>query len=182
MHPPEQSDLLYGGLVDPFVPDLVKYPRYAEATPVEFVLEPGDIVIWSAGWWHATEALEDSLAIAQNILNEHNYEDFRRTSQAACRPGGSHGIHSPWCACFRRCYGAWNRMYEDWKRAIADREKYEFRSMPRVLPEEDVCAPELQQSGIAGVLETVENDIAQFYRHNDYDKLVSRSARGIIKK
>jgi ribosomal protein L16 Arg81 hydroxylase len=86
MHPPEQSALLYNGLVDPFLPDLQRFPKYAEATPLDFVLEPGEVVVWSAGWWHATLALEDSLAIAQNLLNEHNYEEFRRTSQKACRP------------------------------------------------------------------------------------------------
>ena len=72
---------------------------------LDFVLEPGDVVVWSAGWWHATLALEDSLAIAQNLLNEHNYEEFRKTSQSACLPGGSHGIRSPGVLAFADATG-----------------------------------------------------------------------------
>ena len=53
-------------------------------------------------------------AVAQNILNEHNYMEFRRTSRKACRPDGSHGIYSPWCACFRRTYGKWDELYQKW--------------------------------------------------------------------
>ena len=114
MHPPEESEKLYNVLVDPFEPDFERYPLNRGDKRVELLLEEGDVLFWSAGWWHATLALENSLAIAQNILNEHNYMEFRRTSRKACKPDGSHGIYSPWCACFRRTYGKWDDLYQGW--------------------------------------------------------------------
>eukprot|EP00949_MAST-11_sp_MAST-11-sp1_P004213 g4213.t1 len=114
LHPPEESHYLYWGRVDPFEPDLAKYPQYKDAKRLEVILHPGDIIFWTAGWWHATEALSSGIAVAQNILGEHNYAEFRRTSTKACQPGGSHGLTSPWCACFRRTRPCWDRRYADW--------------------------------------------------------------------
>ena len=179
MHPPEQSALLYNGLVDPFRPDLQRFPKYAKATPLDFVLEPGDVVVWSAGWWHATLALEDSLAIAQNLLNEHNYEEFRKTSQSACLPGGSHGIRSPWCACFRRCYRTWDRMYDLWRnstKALDSAAGYAFAdfSDPAALDAAQ-CCESLSSNGIDGVLSTHAEDHRAFFEAGeDYNAVTDR--------
>ena len=171
MHPPEQSKYLYNGLVDPFRPDLEKYPLYTKATPLEFELNKGDILFWSAGWWHATLAAEDSLAVAQNILNEHNYGEFKRSSQAACRPGGSHGVRSPWCACFRRCYSRWDRMYQEWKEQILNDQPSDFT--PSNMENQTPCCKALRENGIQGVLDTHRRDLTTFQNNgNDYDALV----------
>ena len=153
MHPPEQSLYLYNGLVDPFRPNYSKYPLYKKATPLEFTLEKGDILFWSAGWWHATLAIEDSLAIAQNILNEHNYDEFKRASQLACKPKGSHGIWSPWCACFRRCYSTWDDMYTKWVENIQTGQQDTTTFSPANTNKMKSCCNDLNENGLQGTVE-----------------------------
>ncbi|SDA20992.1 cupin-like domain-containing protein [Sphingomonas sp. NFR15] len=77
LFPPEQIDNLYPGpleptpggqavsMVDLRAPDLARYPRFAEALRVAqvFDLEPGDVLVYPALWWHNVEALD-----AFNIL------------------------------------------------------------------------------------------------------------------
>ena len=172
MHPPEQSSYLYNGLVDPFRPNVEKYPLYKHATPLEFILEQGDILFWSAGWWHATLAIEDSLAIAQNVLNEHNYGEFKRASQLACLPDGSHGIWSPWCACFRRCYSTWDQMYTTWTTHIQSGDATTFS--PPNTNNMATCCDALEEDGISGVLKTHQKDVSNFRAfRGDYDALLA---------
>ncbi len=73
MFPPDQIGNLYPGpleltpagqpvsLVDVRNPDLVRFPRYAEALHAAQVAElgPGDALYIPALWWHNVEALED---------------------------------------------------------------------------------------------------------------------------
>jgi len=72
LFPPEQIENLYPGpleptpggqvvsLVDFEHPDLNRYPRFREAMAAAQVaeLEPGDVLIYPALWWHQVEALE----------------------------------------------------------------------------------------------------------------------------
>ena len=187
MHPPEQSACLYNGLVDPFRPDYSKYPEYKKAAPLKFELNQGDVLFWSAGWWHATLAIEDSLAIAQNVLNEHNYVEFKRASQLACRPGGSHGIYSPWCACFRRCYSTWDAMYETWVDSIerelerGDSGKHHF-NRPNTNTMKP-CCDALSNNGIDGVIETFQQDVQTFRQvRGEYEQLVAQIERGQLEE
>jgi hypothetical protein len=77
LFPPDQIGNLYPGplaptpggqvvsMVDFAKPDLTRYPRFAEAVDHAIVaeLEPGDMLVYPALWWHHVEALE-----AFNIL------------------------------------------------------------------------------------------------------------------
>jgi hypothetical protein len=72
LFPPDQVDNLYIGpldftlagqpvsLVDPRHPDLVKYPKFADAMAAAQVCElgPGDAIYIPSPWWHYVEALE----------------------------------------------------------------------------------------------------------------------------
>lgn len=72
LFPPEQIENLYPGpleptpggqvvsLVDFDRPDFDRYPRFREAMAAAQVaeLEPGDVLIYPALWWHQVEALE----------------------------------------------------------------------------------------------------------------------------
>lgn len=72
LFPPDQIANLYPGplaptpagqvvsMVDLRSPDLERYPRFREALAAAFVaeLEPGDLLIYPAMWWHDVEALE----------------------------------------------------------------------------------------------------------------------------
>ena len=171
MHPPEESKKLYNGRGDPFEPDYERYPDYKDVRRVEFVLEEGDVLFWSAGWWHATQALENSLAIAQNILSEHNYMEFRRTSRNACEPGGSHGVYSPWCSCFRRTYGKWDEMYKKWLddiKANSPGRDYDFSKFMshNESPTEHTHAD--LASGIGNVLKALNGDVDHFTEKNEF--------------
>ncbi|WP_375756469.1 cupin-like domain-containing protein [Corallococcus exercitus] len=49
--------------VDAGAPDLVAHPLFAEATVLETVLEPGDMVFLPVGWWHWVKALDVSASV-----------------------------------------------------------------------------------------------------------------------
>ncbi|WP_395337323.1 cupin-like domain-containing protein [Novosphingobium sp. BL-8H] len=73
LFPPDQVSNLYPGpieptpagqivsMVDAAKPDFDRYPGFAEALEAGQVaeLEPGDVLIYPALWWHRVEALED---------------------------------------------------------------------------------------------------------------------------
>jgi hypothetical protein len=73
LFPPDQVANLYPGpieptpagqivsMVDPAKPDLDRYPRFADALRACEVasLEPGDVLIYPALWWHNVEAIDD---------------------------------------------------------------------------------------------------------------------------
>ncbi len=72
LYPPEQIANLYPGpvlnapggvpisLVNPWDPDLERFPRFAEAMAVaeEALLEPGDALYIPSLWWHGVQSLE----------------------------------------------------------------------------------------------------------------------------
>lgn len=72
LYPPDQLPNLYIGpleptpagqpvsLVDPGAPDLIRFPRYAEAMRHALIAElaPGDAVFIPSMWWHHMEALD----------------------------------------------------------------------------------------------------------------------------
>ena len=72
LFPPEQVANLYPGplaptpggqvvsMVDFAAPDLARYPRFADALAAGQVaeLEPGDVLVYPALWWHHVEALD----------------------------------------------------------------------------------------------------------------------------
>ncbi|MEU8261484.1 cupin-like domain-containing protein [Micromonospora sp. NPDC048999] len=49
--------------VDAADPDLRRHPRYAEATVLETVLQPGEMLLIPVGWWHWVEALDVSATV-----------------------------------------------------------------------------------------------------------------------
>lgn len=50
--------------VNPFTPDLARFPRFAEARPVEALLAPGDTLFVPKYWWHCVYAVEPSVNLA----------------------------------------------------------------------------------------------------------------------
>lgn len=66
--PPQHAALhFYGSAespVNPFAPDLARFPRFVGASPVEATLEPGDVLLVPKYWWHCVYASEASVNLA----------------------------------------------------------------------------------------------------------------------
>jgi len=45
-------------------PDLVRYPRFRQATVIDLVIEPGEVLFVPVGWWHHVRALDVSMTIS----------------------------------------------------------------------------------------------------------------------
>ncbi|VDI62083.1 Hypothetical predicted protein [Mytilus galloprovincialis] len=59
--------------VDLSRPDLTQYPLLQLTTPIECVLEPGDVLFVPAGCPHRVENLETSVAISSNFVDQSNF-------------------------------------------------------------------------------------------------------------
>ena len=70
---PEDSDVLYGGDVDPTQPDFKKFPLFRRATAYECVLEPGELLFIPSDWWHHVVALDKSITVSYNFFNRVNF-------------------------------------------------------------------------------------------------------------
>ena len=71
LYPRSQQPLLYFGqgeyphhsVMNIFEADLSQYPLLQQATPYEFVLDPGDILFFPAGWAHSVYCLEEGISV-----------------------------------------------------------------------------------------------------------------------
>jgi ribosomal protein L16 Arg81 hydroxylase len=50
--------------VDPFAPDLERFPKFAKAHPLQVTVGPGDALFVPVGWWHHVTALEMSISVS----------------------------------------------------------------------------------------------------------------------
>lgn len=73
VYSPEQIDLLYPKVaynhyqpcrVDPHQPDYTRYPLFKDAKPIEFILNPGDLLINPIGWWHVVFSIDPVISIS----------------------------------------------------------------------------------------------------------------------
>jgi hypothetical protein len=65
--PPHDALYRYGSAespVNPFAPDLARFPRFSQVQPVEATLGPGDTLLVPKYWWHCVYALEPSVNLA----------------------------------------------------------------------------------------------------------------------
>src|SRR5450432_90282 len=83
--PHGQEDLLYPKKDDPwrsdiniFEPDFQKFPKYKNATPVHFVVKPGETLFIPFGTWHTAYSLTPTISVAFDQLNNKNYKEFVR--------------------------------------------------------------------------------------------------------
>jgi histone arginine demethylase JMJD6 len=83
--PRGQEDLLYPCPNDPwrselniFEPDYEKYPKYKDATPINFVVRPGETLFIPFGTWHTAKSLTPTISVAFDTLNSKNHKEFMR--------------------------------------------------------------------------------------------------------
>ncbi len=78
---PDQEPYMYGQPENPNLsevrdvehPDLTKFPLFANAQPVTFILRPGELVFIPSKWWHTTTMLSPSISISMNVVNRSNW-------------------------------------------------------------------------------------------------------------
>jgi len=58
----EANPVLFGSPVDAEAPDFERYPLARQATLIEVIVKPGDMLYVPAGWYHQVHALEFSLS------------------------------------------------------------------------------------------------------------------------
>jgi len=84
LYPPEQEPFLYPSpekenlsLVNSVDnPDLERFPLFAKAEPITFVLEPGELLFVPSHWWHTTKMLTPSISISANVVNDSNWHEL----------------------------------------------------------------------------------------------------------
>ncbi|HST22889.1 MAG TPA: cupin-like domain-containing protein [Blastocatellia bacterium] len=58
-----ESDTDNPAMVNLFEPDHERFPNFRRATPIEFILEPGDTLYQPAGWFHQIESLDVTVSV-----------------------------------------------------------------------------------------------------------------------
>ncbi|MCY7352003.1 MAG: cupin-like domain-containing protein [Cytophagaceae bacterium] len=84
--PPEQTPYVYpkpdnrwvSEVNDAKKPDLEKFPLFAKATPLTFVVGPGETLFIPCGWWHTARSLTPTISVALDCLNASNWTMFMR--------------------------------------------------------------------------------------------------------
>lgn len=84
MFPPDQLPLVHNKNFEPgaspFVnisdPDLTSFPRFKEATPIEFILQPGELLFVPSGWLHQVTSLDPTISVSGNFVNGSNIGVF----------------------------------------------------------------------------------------------------------
>ena len=62
LYPREANAILYGSPFDPEAPDYNTFPQARQATMIECIVNPGDMLYVPAGWYHQVRALTFSLS------------------------------------------------------------------------------------------------------------------------
>jgi hypothetical protein len=77
--PSHQWPLVYNSVgvfsdVDPERPDLAACPKFRDATVIDLVLNPGEVLFLPVGWWHHVRALDISITVTfTNFLFDNTY-------------------------------------------------------------------------------------------------------------
>ena len=83
LFPPEDAPRLYASghasaIADPRTVDLERFPLFAHATPITFMLEPGEILFLPGGWWQASRLPTASISVGVNFANASNWAAVTR--------------------------------------------------------------------------------------------------------
>ena len=63
-------------------PDFERFPGFRQASPIESVLEPGELVFVPSGWIHQVTSLDPSLSVSGNYVDGSNIAVFLRDACA----------------------------------------------------------------------------------------------------
>jgi hypothetical protein len=82
LFPPSDTRYLYPNpeqdnqslIPDPYAVDPQRFPEFAKADPTRLTIAEGETLFLPAGWWHATQINQPSIAIAESALDRHNWK------------------------------------------------------------------------------------------------------------
>ncbi|MBL7925159.1 MAG: cupin-like domain-containing protein [Bacteroidia bacterium] len=82
--PPDQTPYVYPDPKNQWMslidnqrnPDLKKFPLWEKATPVSFVVGPGETMFIPNGWWHTAHSVTPTISVALDVLNASNWGRF----------------------------------------------------------------------------------------------------------
>ena len=82
--PPEQSIYMYprkdnpklSSIKNPLQPDFEKFPLFRNAKPLKVMVNQGETILFSTGWWHYTLMYEPCISYGLIQLNANNYAPF----------------------------------------------------------------------------------------------------------
>lgn len=63
LYPREANAILFGSPFDPEAPDFERFPLARQASVVECIMQPGELLYLPAGWYHQIRALDFSLSV-----------------------------------------------------------------------------------------------------------------------
>jgi hypothetical protein len=87
-------------------PDYSTYPLFAEATPIRFVLRPGEVLFIPGGLWHTARMLSPSISVSVNRANASNWPSVSRDICAKSRP-----LKKPMAAAYMAALGVFRSIY-----------------------------------------------------------------------
>lgn len=64
LYPHEDKLLFNTAQVDPYKPDLERFPKFSSATVYKCLLEPGEMLFMPLKWWHHVTALDKSFSVS----------------------------------------------------------------------------------------------------------------------
>ncbi len=71
-YPPNQTEFIYNGKVNPFNPDDEKFPLFKQAKGYYALQNPGDMIYTPSNWWHGVYNTEHTLSLTDNFINGSN--------------------------------------------------------------------------------------------------------------
>ncbi len=95
---PDQTRLLYPrednrrrSPVDPFSPDLERFPLFSQAQPLRCVVKQGESLFVPPDWWHTTRMQGPSISVVSSHLTSSNWwnfvrDEFRRREKLTAIP------------------------------------------------------------------------------------------------
>ena len=73
---PEEGNRWKSAIPDIENVDLARFPLYRNATPITFVVGPGETLFIPFGIWHTAKSLEPTISVAFDLLNGQNFPLF----------------------------------------------------------------------------------------------------------
>jgi len=80
LYAPDQEKYVMneGEFVNIINPDMEKFPNFSEAEPTyHLILEPGEIILFPAGWFHDVTSVSDSISVTWNFVHAFELENFQ---------------------------------------------------------------------------------------------------------